>query len=304
MTDAPRRARSGCSPTRSTGPPRPTTRWSPSPRATTTSCAPRPRRSSTGCPPAARATGPARARPRLRLGRLDPGAARRLGGRAVGRPTASRSPVSTPRRAWSRRPREAVAPERRARRLRRRRTTSSRCRAARSTACSPPTCCATCPTATASSREVARVLRPGGALVIHDYSVAGNTRARALWAAVCHGIIIPLAVVKRSDVPLHRYLYTSVRDFDSVAAHLRAAAVEPASSTCGTGRTAAGSTASCTPSPGRRRRDPRPRRRAGPPGSTDGPCSTRRPRHWPRRMPRACRHPRATSSSWAVASRG
>ncbi|HYN67314.1 MAG TPA: class I SAM-dependent methyltransferase [Ornithinibacter sp.] len=64
--------------------------------------------------------------------------------------------------------------------------------------------------------EVARVLRPGGALVIHDYSVAGNTRARALWAAVCHGVIIPLAVVKRSDVPLHRYLYTSVRDFDSV----------------------------------------------------------------------------------------
>jgi len=64
--------------------------------------------------------------------------------------------------------------------------------------------------------EVARVLRPGGAIVIHDYSVAGNTRAKVLWAAVCHGIIIPLAVVKRSDVLLHRYLYTSVRDFDSV----------------------------------------------------------------------------------------
>lgn len=65
-------------------------------------------------------------------------------------------------------------------------------------------------------REVARVLRPGGAVVIHDYSVAGSVRAQAIWAAVCHGIIIPLAVAKRSDVPLHRYLYTSVRDFDSV----------------------------------------------------------------------------------------
>lgn len=64
--------------------------------------------------------------------------------------------------------------------------------------------------------EVARVLRPGGGIVIHDYSVAGSARARAVWAAVCHGIIIPLAVVMRSDVPLHRYLYTSVRDFDSV----------------------------------------------------------------------------------------
>jgi ubiquinone/menaquinone biosynthesis C-methylase UbiE len=64
--------------------------------------------------------------------------------------------------------------------------------------------------------EVSRVLRPGGVFVLHDYSVAGSRRARAVWAAVCHGIIIPLAAVKRSDVPLHRYLYTSVRDFDSV----------------------------------------------------------------------------------------
>jgi ubiquinone/menaquinone biosynthesis C-methylase UbiE len=64
--------------------------------------------------------------------------------------------------------------------------------------------------------EVARVLRPGGAVAVHDYSVAGNTRARVTWAAICHGVIIPLAAIKRSDVPLHRYLYTSVRDFDSV----------------------------------------------------------------------------------------
>lgn len=65
--------------------------------------------------------------------------------------------------------------------------------------------------------QLARVLKPGGALVIHDYSVAGSRRARAVWAAVCHAIIIPLAAIKRSDVPLHRYLYVSVRDFDSVA---------------------------------------------------------------------------------------
>lgn len=64
--------------------------------------------------------------------------------------------------------------------------------------------------------QLRRVLRPGGVLAVHDYSVAGNLRARLTWAAVCHGIIIPLAALKRSDVPLHRYLYTSVRDFDSV----------------------------------------------------------------------------------------
>lgn len=66
--------------------------------------------------------------------------------------------------------------------------------------------------------QIARVLVPGGVLVLHDYSVAGSRRARAVWAAVCHGVIIPLAAVKRSDVPLHRYLYASVRDFDSIAA--------------------------------------------------------------------------------------
>ena len=51
-------------------------------------------------------------------------------------------------------------------------------RAVRSTASSRPTCCATCPTATRLVAEVARVLRPGGAFVVHDYSVAGNTRGR------------------------------------------------------------------------------------------------------------------------------
>lgn len=65
-------------------------------------------------------------------------------------------------------------------------------------------------------REAARVLAPRAPLVVHDYSVAGNAVAQSIWAAVCHGIIIPLAILKRSDVPLHRYLYTSVRDFDSV----------------------------------------------------------------------------------------
>lgn len=64
--------------------------------------------------------------------------------------------------------------------------------------------------------QISRVLVPGGVLVLHDYSVAGSLRARAVWAAVCHGVIIPLAAIKRSDVPLHRYLYASVRDFDSI----------------------------------------------------------------------------------------
>lgn len=65
--------------------------------------------------------------------------------------------------------------------------------------------------------QITRVLRPGGVTVIHEYSVAGSAQARAIWSAVCHGVIIPLARIKRSDVPLHHYLYRSVRDFDTVA---------------------------------------------------------------------------------------
>lgn len=65
-------------------------------------------------------------------------------------------------------------------------------------------------------KELARVLAPGAPLVVHDYSVAGSRVAQGIWAVVCHAVIIPLARLKRSDVPLHRYLYVSVRDFDSV----------------------------------------------------------------------------------------
>jgi ubiquinone/menaquinone biosynthesis C-methylase UbiE len=65
-------------------------------------------------------------------------------------------------------------------------------------------------------QEIGRVLAPGGAVALQDYSVAGQPGARALWAGICHAVIIPLAVLKRSDVRLHRYLYASVRDFDSV----------------------------------------------------------------------------------------
>ena len=64
--------------------------------------------------------------------------------------------------------------------------------------------------------QVHRVLRPGGVLVVHDYSVAGSRRAEVVWAVVCHAVIIPLAYLKRSDTGLHRYLYRSVRQFDSV----------------------------------------------------------------------------------------
>lgn len=64
--------------------------------------------------------------------------------------------------------------------------------------------------------EVFALLRPGGWLVVQEYSVAGDPRAERVWDAVCRGVIIPLGAVVDRDVDLYRYLWRSVTDFDSV----------------------------------------------------------------------------------------
>ena len=64
--------------------------------------------------------------------------------------------------------------------------------------------------------EVFALLRPGGWLVVQEYSVAGNARARRRWDAVCHGVIIPLGVALDRNRDLYRYLWRSVVDFDTV----------------------------------------------------------------------------------------
>ena len=64
--------------------------------------------------------------------------------------------------------------------------------------------------------EVFQLLRPGGWLVVQEYSVAGDDRAMRVWDAVCRAVIIPLGTVVDRDVDLYRYLWRSVRDFDSV----------------------------------------------------------------------------------------
>jgi ubiquinone/menaquinone biosynthesis C-methylase UbiE len=59
-------------------------------------------------------------------------------------------------------------------------------------------------------------LRPGGRLVVQDYSVAGSRRAATLWTAVCRLVVIPLSWLTMGDTTLYRYLWRSVLANDSV----------------------------------------------------------------------------------------
>lgn len=63
--------------------------------------------------------------------------------------------------------------------------------------------------------EAFQLLRPGGWLVAQDYSVAGDPVASRVWDAASWGIIIPLGVVVDRNPALYRYLWRSVREFDS-----------------------------------------------------------------------------------------
>ena len=62
------------------------------------------------------------------------------------------------------------------------------------------------------------LLRPGGTLVIHEYSVAGNRSATAVWSAVCWGVVVPLGWLTSRRTRLYRYLWRSVMEMDSVPA--------------------------------------------------------------------------------------
>jgi len=54
-------------------------------------------------------------------------------------------------------------------------------------------------------------------LVIQEYSVTGSRHAPALWTAVCWLVVIPLAWLTSRQTRLYRYLWRSVRAFDSVS---------------------------------------------------------------------------------------
>ncbi|MFG2606448.1 class I SAM-dependent methyltransferase [Streptomyces sp. NPDC048514] len=72
------------------------------------------------------------------------------------------------------------------------------------------------------------LLRPGGRLAVHEYTLSGRRADRAVWTAVCRGIVQPTATLL-GDGGLYRHLWRSVVDFDTAgrfADRLRAAGFE------------------------------------------------------------------------------
>ena len=66
----------------------------------------------------------------------------------------------------------------------------------------------------AQLRALRDLLRPGGTLAVHEYSVRDSIRARATWHTVCWSVIIPAGRVATGDASLYRYLWRSVDGFD------------------------------------------------------------------------------------------
>jgi ubiquinone/menaquinone biosynthesis C-methylase UbiE len=64
--------------------------------------------------------------------------------------------------------------------------------------------------------DVHRLLVPGGALVVQEYSVAHSRTADLVWSLVCWLVVIPLSWLTSRQTRLYRYLWHSVRGFDAV----------------------------------------------------------------------------------------
>ena len=61
------------------------------------------------------------------------------------------------------------------------------------------------------------LLADNGALVLQEYSIAGSPRwVQAVWSSVCWLVVIPLGWLTSRRTRLYRYLWRSVRSFDSI----------------------------------------------------------------------------------------
>jgi ubiquinone/menaquinone biosynthesis C-methylase UbiE len=63
---------------------------------------------------------------------------------------------------------------------------------------------------------VREALAPEGRLAVHDYTLSGRRFDRAVWSAVCNGMVRPVGTLA-GDGRLYRHLHRSVVDFDTAA---------------------------------------------------------------------------------------
>ncbi|EGX58514.1 methyltransferase [Streptomyces zinciresistens K42] len=61
------------------------------------------------------------------------------------------------------------------------------------------------------------MLAPHGRLAVHEYALSGRRAHRAVWSAVCRGVVLPVATAF-GDGDLYRHLWHSVVAFDTADA--------------------------------------------------------------------------------------
>ena len=62
-------------------------------------------------------------------------------------------------------------------------------------------------------KNLNRILRPGGQLVIHDYSLSDTWYAKPLWTILGYGFIVPFCTVVSGSANIYTYLIKSVLNF-------------------------------------------------------------------------------------------
>lgn len=60
------------------------------------------------------------------------------------------------------------------------------------------------------------LLKPGGSVCFHEYSVADSRLSRIVWNVMASAVIIPLGQLTSPGAPIYRYLRRSVLEFDGV----------------------------------------------------------------------------------------
>ena len=73
------------------------------------------------------------------------------------------------------------------------------------------------PDADACLERLFALLKPGGRICFHEYSVADSPVRKAVWNAVTLGVIIPGGMLTAGKTGIYRYLRRSVNEFDGVS---------------------------------------------------------------------------------------